>query len=334
MVGKIENGGTPTYEIVVPLIDPLKKLRGVSIQYFDGAAPIDASKIGQPQLQTIAGSNAINLNVSDRIARAPLQLTPNSEPRPRDVTVQASYFNQQGQQVHLDPIIVKVAPPVVVSTTTTTGQNGGTTISQTQTSGGRTIRREITINGGAPSKPDNSNDTPKSNNSTTATTKKGSTDKKDDKDAGSPGAAVWTNKIATMKKIPNEEVSGKIDGVDFTLDRAELTNGTLTLTKTPRFRGVFAEAEVRVVLFLKSGEDVSGRKIIVNGFRGGDPHVQLSAMREKDKLPTTISGFDFLLVLEFGQYDIDNKVQPGKIYVCTPDRGKSFVAGTFEADVR
>ncbi|HEY4262361.1 MAG TPA: hypothetical protein VGM98_19525, partial [Schlesneria sp.] len=87
-----------------------------------------------------------------------------------------------------------------------------------------------------------------------------------------------------------------------------------------------------VVLFLKNNEDVSGRKYVVNGTAGG-PHVRMSSMRDTDSLPTTLTGFDFLMILEFGQYDIENRIQPGKIYICHSDRGKSYVAGTFEANV-
>ncbi len=38
----IENGYPPKYEVVVPIVDPLRKLKSLSIQYVDGAATIDA----------------------------------------------------------------------------------------------------------------------------------------------------------------------------------------------------------------------------------------------------------------------------------------------------
>ena len=39
------------------------------------------------------------------------------------------------------------------------------------------------------------------------------------------------------------------------------------------------------------------------------------------------------MVLEFGDYNAELRMQPGKIYICLPDRGKSFLAGSFEAQV-
>jgi hypothetical protein len=39
------------------------------------------------------------------------------------------------------------------------------------------------------------------------------------------------------------------------------------------------------------------------------------------------------MVLEFGDYDAEDRMQPGRIYICLPDRAKSVSAGTFEAAV-
>src|SRR5262245_32288090 len=54
VAGKVENGAAPKYEVVVPVIDPLKKLKSISVQYADGAVAIDKAKTGQPQLQSAA----------------------------------------------------------------------------------------------------------------------------------------------------------------------------------------------------------------------------------------------------------------------------------------
>ncbi|HEY4262327.1 MAG TPA: trypsin-like peptidase domain-containing protein, partial [Schlesneria sp.] len=207
IVGKMENGNPPTYEIVVPLVDPLKKLRGVTIQYFDGNTPIDSSQVGQPQLQNVSGSSSVVLTMDAATARAPLPLSNSTEIKPREVTVQASYQNDQGHQVYLDPVLVKVAAPIVLQSVATTNGNGGTTVSQTQTSGGRTIRREVTINGGSnqgmPSKTDDSASPFTKKEGSSATAKKDPTTVS--KSTGPAGAPVWTNKITAMKKIPEEE---------------------------------------------------------------------------------------------------------------------------------
>jgi len=152
--------------------------------------------------------------------------------------------------------------------------------------------------------------------------------------AGKPSEVAWTNKITKMKKIPDEEITGTIDGIKFTLDKASLSGGRLLLQKTPGFRQIFSEAELDIVLWTKPNEDVSGKKYVVNGRAGaGAPQVTVQAMRKGDRLPNTQMHSDFCMILEFGDYDAELRVQPGKIYICLPDRAKSFLAGTFEASV-
>jgi hypothetical protein len=160
--------------------------------------------------------------------------------------------------------------------------------------------------------------------------------KSGDKEASSakPSEVAWTNKITKMKKIPDEEVTGTIDGIKFTLDKASLTGGRLLLQKNPGFRQIFSEAELDIVLWISPNEDVSGKKYVVNGRAGaGAPQVSAHAMRKGDRLPNTQMHSDFCMILEFGDYDAELRVQPGKIYICLPDRAKSFLAGTFEASV-
>lgn len=224
-------------------------------------------------------------------------------------------------------------------------------MTQTQKNGNSTSRRTVTVTrgSGGPSKiaksdgDDDNDDSPFKEED-----KKGGDDKpsKKDKDKAKSGekksdkvavaetGIAWTNKISKMKKIPDDEVTGKIDGIEFTLDRASITGGRLIFQKNPRFRGVFSELELSLALFLKPNQDVSGQKLVVNGrIRGGDPHVHMSAMRKGDRIPRSDAHLDYLLVLEFGDYDAENRMQPGKIYICLPDRAKSFLAGSFEASV-
>jgi hypothetical protein len=340
-------GAGPTYEALVPVIDPLKKLKSVSIQFVEGAVPIDPAKSGQPQLQVAAASHTVNLKIADGVARGVLPLSAVNETKARDLTVQASYVNVLGKSVHLDPLILKVAAPIEV--TTTTQQNGNsTTITQTEkTPQGGTVRREVTVTRGGGSGPSKMSKAKPGKADQAAEADDEDQDDADEKskkiivgktkDAKGSGKSVevgWTNKISKMKKIPDEEVTGNIDGVDFTLDKAALRGGRLVLQKNPGFRGVFSEAELDVVLFLKPNEDVSGRKIVVNGqIYAGGPHISASSMRKGDKLPKTQGHLDYCMILEFGDYDAQLRMQPGKIYICLPDRAKSFLAGSFEAGV-
>lgn len=110
--------------------------------------------------------------------------------------------------------------------------------------------------------------------------------KSDDDESEGRAEASWTKTISKMKKVPQGEVAGKLDGIDFEPDKVELSGGRLVFSKGKR--RVFAEAEVDVVLFTGPNDDVSGKKLIVNGkIRAGEPHINMSVMRKGDKLPNT-----------------------------------------------
>jgi S1-C subfamily serine protease len=344
---KIGNG--LRYEVAIPVIDPLKKLKSVSVQFVEGAVPIDPAKSGQPQLQPAAANHTVNLKIADGVARGALPLGATSEKKARDLTVQASYVNILGKTVHLDPLVLKVAVPIEV--TTTAEQSGNTTtITQTaKTPQGGTIRREVTVtrgSGSGPSKmskakpgkteiidPDDDDDADDADEKPKSK-KKIVGKSTDSKGSGKPAEVGWTNKISKMKNIPDEEVTGQIDGVEFTLDKATLNMTVLTLKKNPSFRGIFAEAELKIMLFTKPNEDVSGRRFVVNGrVQPGSPSIFASSMRKGDKLPNSQPHLDYCMILEFGDYDAKLRMQPGKIYICLPDRARSFLAGSFEAGV-
>ncbi len=154
VVASAVQGAAPKYDvIVIPVIDPMKKLKSVSIQYVDGAVAIDNSKSGQPQLQSAAGSKSVNLTVTNREARATLPVAASADQKAREFTVQASYVGEQGKAVHLDPVVVKVGVPQAVVTTVQKDGNS-TTVTQTQKTGKGTSRRTVTITrgSGGPSK--------------------------------------------------------------------------------------------------------------------------------------------------------------------------------------
>jgi hypothetical protein len=62
------------------------------------------------------------------------------------------------------------------------------------------------------------------------------------------------------------------------------------------------------------------------------PHVHMKwKPTDKDVPDAEIFMKEYTMLLEFGKEK--NGVLPGKIYLSIPDESKSFVAGTFEADV-
>lgn len=153
--------------------------------------------------------------------------------------------------------------------------------------------------------------------------------KEAEKDDDSP--IKWSNNIKKMAdNIPDVELGGKIGGVEFKPDRIEITNSRLVMRQGANF---FADAEIDMVLW-KQASELAGKKCVVNGRpRQGDPSVTMKIMNKGAKLPNTTILSNFLLVIEFGDYDEDTRTLSGKMYFCCPDKAKSVVAGTFDASV-
>ena len=120
-------------------------------------------------------------------------------------------------------------------------------------------------------------------------------------------------------------------GRGFFCERAILQGGTLTLRQG---NGWPADLGISVnFAFAHQGEELSGKTTEVEPER--PPPVPLVVLRWKDDARKAanqkISG-GYALKIAFGE--AANGRIPGKIYICLPDDDKSFVAGTFEADIR
>ncbi len=145
------NGAAPKYEIVVPVVDPMKKLRSASVQFVTKPVPADPSKAGRPQLASDAASRKVDLSLRGAVARVELPLDAKATPPVKQVTVQASYVNSAGKTVYLDPQVIPV--PATVQVTTTTDDQGRTTTTTTivQGGGGGTSTRQMTVTRGGSS---------------------------------------------------------------------------------------------------------------------------------------------------------------------------------------
>jgi len=115
------NGAEPKYEIVVPLIDPLKKLKSASVHFVPKSIPVDPAKAGQAQLAGDAASRKLDLSLRSGVARAELPLDAKASLPTRQVTVQASFVTKEGKTVYLDPQVVAVPRPIRVATTNEKG---------------------------------------------------------------------------------------------------------------------------------------------------------------------------------------------------------------------
>ena len=138
------NGGPPKYEIVVPVLDPLKKLQSASVNYVLKSVAPDSSKAGKPQLSSDASSRKLDLSPKDGAARVELPIDPKATPPIKQVTVQASYVTRAGKTVYLDPQVLAVPAPVQVTSKTDGQDKTTTTTTEERSADGKTTRRQTT----------------------------------------------------------------------------------------------------------------------------------------------------------------------------------------------
>ncbi len=131
--------------------------------------------------------------------------------------------------------------------------------------------------------------------------------------------------------IPNTMAEGMIHGDRFVVEAAKLENGILTIRDGTDF---FPDHAAIIFLFLKDGESASGKTYNITRTSGfGSPHIHLQWKPGGKDLPQTeIFTGDYAMRLEFGT--IEKGQVLGKIYLCLSDEMKSFVGGSFIADVK
>jgi DNA-directed RNA polymerase subunit RPC12/RpoP len=139
--------------------------------------------------------------------------------------------------------------------------------------------------------------------------------------------ANWMLKL-DKAVIPDSTAAGRIHGQDFVVERASLQNGTLTLRYGTR-------GAVALGVLINFGgtqpEALAGQSlnIITNA-----PTAARITLIWQDGGKTARENLDggYALRLNFGQ--VSGNRLSGKIYFCAPDETKSYVAGTFNADIR
>ena len=139
---------------------------------------------------------------------------------------------------------------------------------------------------------------------------------------------LWTLDL-TNTVFPDRTAVGEIHGRDFVCRRAVFQNGLLMLRSSP---GRDADAAVNILVATNAADGWEGRSFaVVTNHPGLAPGVSLF-WREGDMriMETFTNGY--AMKLEFGTV-ASNKLS-GKIYLCLPDEAKSFIAGTFTAEIR
>jgi hypothetical protein len=146
--------------------------------------------------------------------------------------------------------------------------------------------------------------------------------------SSSTEATNWTLQLDEAI-IPATPARGAVNGFGFNLERATIQEGKLDLRQGAKWP---PDVGVSIHLLAKRIEDISGKTLIIEQTRTNAPKVIL---RWKDQLGKGVSRefkSGYVARLEFGQ--VNGKWLPGKIFMATPDDQQSYVAGTFNAEIR
>ena len=143
-----------------------------------------------------------------------------------------------------------------------------------------------------------------------------------------PDATNWTLRLAEAK-TPETPANGNVNGRGFKLERATIQQGRLDLRQGPKWP---PDVGVSVHLFAERTEDLSGRVVTIEATRTNAPRTILRWKNENGDPVTGDFRQGYALKVEFGQ--VSSNRLPGKIFIAFPDDHRSYVAGTFNAEIR
>ena len=123
--------------------------------------------------------------------------------------------------------------------------------------------------------------------------------------------------------IPPSPAAGRVNGQDFICERATLQGGLLTLR--------YGDLSFVINFTGANAQMLSGKTINV---ATNAPSAARVVLHWKDGEHSTHQTFTngYALLLNFGEA-ANNRIS-GKIYLCTSDEQKSYVAGAFKAEIR
>ena len=143
-----------------------------------------------------------------------------------------------------------------------------------------------------------------------------------------PDATNWTLSLAEAK-IPDDPANGAVHGRGFELEKATIQQGRLDLRQGPKWP---PDVGVSVHLFAERTEDLAKRAVTIEANRTNAPRMILRWKNEQGDPVTKDFREGYALKVEFGQ--VSSNRLPGKIFIAFPDDSRSYVAGTFNAEIR
>lgn len=139
--------------------------------------------------------------------------------------------------------------------------------------------------------------------------------------------SLWT--LDPTNAIPDAPAMGRIHRRAFTCDRATLQGGRLTLRAG---RSGPIELAVDVYFFTKEPEELVGRNAEIKPTDTKAPRVSVR-WKEGDKVTSeSFRNAGYAMKVEFGS--ASGGRLPGKVFIALPDESKSWVAGTFTAEMK
>ena len=144
-----------------------------------------------------------------------------------------------------------------------------------------------------------------------------------------PTNISWTLGLSNAV-IPEAVAVGTIHGEGFFCERASLTGGNLLLRQG---RAWPPDLGINIIFFAKAGEELSGKMVEIGAERV--PPLPKVTLRWKDAQNKGVNeniASGYALKVAFGA--ATNGRITGKLYIGLPDGAKSFVAGTFDAELR
>jgi regulation of enolase protein 1 (concanavalin A-like superfamily) len=139
-----------------------------------------------------------------------------------------------------------------------------------------------------------------------------------------------TNWLLTLgtNEMPDAPVAGRIHGQDFLMEHASFGSGSLTLRA-----GTKGPVELGAVISFggATAEELTGKTINVT--TNAEKAAKVTLRWKDDSGTVQKPAFDsgYALRLQFGL--LANNRLPGKIYLCLPDDEKSYLTGSFVANV-
>jgi hypothetical protein len=137
----------------------------------------------------------------------------------------------------------------------------------------------------------------------------------------------WMLTLGTTA-IPDAPAAGRIHGQDFIVEHASFQNGALTLRAGT---GGLLEFGVQINFSGALAESLAGKSLNILAVTNKSARVTLRWKDESGAVQSQSYEDNYALRLEFGM--LANDQLPGKIYLCTPDAKKSYLLGSFNADV-